>query len=73
VCKSHVENPNTGSHAIVWTPGNAVHTLVGMGSAALAAVVLPRYCNLSLPHRKNDNKTNKNRKQHIKPLYGADG
>ena len=30
--------PNTGSHAIVWTH-EILHTLIGMGSAAFAAVV----------------------------------
>ena len=62
-CNHMLKIPNTGSHAIVWTRGNAVHTLVGMGSAALAAVVLPRYRNPSLPYRKNNNKTKQTQTQ----------
>ena len=31
--------PNTGNHAIVWTHENTAHTLIGMGSAVLAAAV----------------------------------
>ena len=31
--------PNTGSHAIVRTREHTAHTLIGMGSAAPAAVV----------------------------------
>ena len=34
----HVKNPNTGSHTIVWTHGNTAHTLIGMASAARAAL-----------------------------------
>ena len=36
--------PNTGSHTIVWTQENTLHTFIGMGSAALTALncALPR-------------------------------
>ena len=37
--------PNKGSHTIVWTHEITAHTLVGMGSAALAAAV--RYPEIS--------------------------
>ena len=36
----HTQIPNTGSHTIVRTHTKIQHTLIGMGSAALAAAVL---------------------------------